>query len=160
MVRAPLHDVVEQEQALVALALVEGHLDGVGGEGGGEDMGRGEFVPKYFLEVNARVQVEHPVTEMVTGVDIVKGADTDRLGTSPSALSKEEVRTDGSAIECRINAEDPLNDFVPSPGKLKSLSFSGRNCHSGGQRRVYQLHDTTFLRPNDIEAHRVGEGPE
>jgi pyruvate carboxylase subunit A len=71
----------------------------------------------YFLEVNARVQVEHPITEMVTGIDIVKEqiriASGFRLSTN-----QEEVRMNGWAIECRINAEDPLNDFVPTPGKI------------------------------------------
>jgi pyruvate carboxylase subunit A len=71
----------------------------------------------YFLEVNARVQVEHPVTEMVTGVDIVK--EQIRIASGlPLSIKQEDIRVNGSAIECRINAEDPLNDFVPTPGKI------------------------------------------
>jgi pyruvate carboxylase subunit A len=82
---------------------------------------RGKF---YFLEVNARVQVEHPVTEMVTGVDIVK--EQIRIASGlPLSMKQEEVRMNGSAIECRINAEDPLNEFVPSPGKLKGYHSPG-----------------------------------
>jgi len=78
----------------------------------------------YFLEVNARVQVEHPVTEMVTGVDIVK--EQIRIASGlPLGIKQEEVRMNGSAIECRINAEDPLNDFVPTPGKIKSYHSPG-----------------------------------
>ena len=78
----------------------------------------------YFLEVNARVQVEHPVTEMVTGVDIVK--EQIRIASGlPLSLKQKEVRMNGSAIECRINAEDPLNDFVPSPGKLRNYHAPG-----------------------------------
>jgi pyruvate carboxylase subunit A len=78
----------------------------------------------YFLEVNARVQVEHPVTEMVTGVDIVK--EQIRIASGlPLNIKQEEVRMNGSAIECRINAEDPLNDFVPTPGKIKSYHSPG-----------------------------------
>jgi pyruvate carboxylase subunit A len=78
----------------------------------------------YFLEVNARVQVEHPVTEMVTGVDIVK--EQIRIASGlPLSIKQKEVRMNGSAIECRINAEDPLNDFVPTPGKLKSYHAPG-----------------------------------
>jgi pyruvate carboxylase subunit A len=78
----------------------------------------------YFLEVNARVQVEHPVTEMVTGVDIVK--EQIRIASGlPISIKQEEVRMNGWAIECRINAEDPLNDFVPSPGKLKGYHSPG-----------------------------------
>jgi pyruvate carboxylase subunit A len=81
----------------------------------------GEF---YFLEVNARVQVEHPVTEMVTGVDIVK--EQIRIASGlPLSLKQEDIRINGSAIECRINAEDPLNDFVPTPGKIRSYHSPG-----------------------------------
>lgn len=78
----------------------------------------------YFLEVNARVQVEHPVTEMVTGVDIVKEQLRIASGLSLS-LKQEDVRINGSAMECRINAEDPLNDFIPTPGKIKSYHSPG-----------------------------------
>jgi acetyl-CoA carboxylase biotin carboxylase subunit len=71
----------------------------------------------YFLEMNTRVQVEHPVTEMVTGVDIVKEqilvASGNRL-----TLSQDELSQNGHAIECRIYAEDPENNFLPSPGKM------------------------------------------
>jgi pyruvate carboxylase subunit A len=71
----------------------------------------------YFLEVNARIQVEHPVTEMVTGIDIVK--EQIRIASGfPLGCRQEDVTIRGSAIECRINAEDPLNDFVPAPGKI------------------------------------------
>ncbi|MFH1114304.1 MAG: acetyl-CoA carboxylase biotin carboxylase subunit [Pseudomonadota bacterium] len=78
----------------------------------------------YFLEVNARVQVEHPVTEMVTGVDIVK--EQLRIASGlPLSLKQEDVRINGSAMECRINAEDPLNDFIPTPGKIKSYHSPG-----------------------------------
>jgi pyruvate carboxylase subunit A len=78
----------------------------------------------YFLEVNARVQVEHPVTEMVTGVDIVK--EQIRIASGlPLSFKQEEVRVNGSAIECRINAEDPLNDFVPTPGKIRAYHSPG-----------------------------------
>jgi len=78
----------------------------------------------YFLEVNARVQVEHPVTEMVTGVDIVKEQIRIAAGL-PLSIKQEEVRINGNAIECRVNAEDPLNDFVPTPGKIKSYHSPG-----------------------------------
>jgi pyruvate carboxylase subunit A len=71
----------------------------------------------YFLEVNARVQVEHPVTEMVTGIDVVKEQIRIASGLSLS-VGQEDIVIRGSAIECRINAEDPLNDFVPAPGKI------------------------------------------
>jgi pyruvate carboxylase subunit A len=78
----------------------------------------------HFLEVNARVQVEHPVTEMVTGVDIVK--EQIRIASGlPLSLKQEDVRMNGWALECRINAEDPLNDFAPCPGKLKAYHAPG-----------------------------------
>ena len=72
----------------------------------------------YFLEVNARIQVEHPVTEMVTGIDIVKEQIKIASGL-PLAIRQADIRGNGCAIECRINAEDPLNGFVPSPGIIR-----------------------------------------
>jgi pyruvate carboxylase subunit A len=78
----------------------------------------------YFLEVNARVQVEHPVTEMVTGMDIVK--EQIRIASGlPLSVSQQEMEIRGNAIECRINAEDPLNNFLPTPGKLKGYHPPG-----------------------------------
>jgi pyruvate carboxylase subunit A len=71
----------------------------------------------YFLEVNARIQVEHPVTEMVTGIDIVKEQIQIASGF-PLGLRQEDVTINGCAIECRINAEDPLAGFLPTPGKI------------------------------------------
>ena len=78
----------------------------------------------YFLEVNARVQVEHPVTEMVTGVDIVKEGIRVASGL-PLSLKQRDIRMNGWSIECRINAEDPLNEFEPSHGKLKDYYAPG-----------------------------------
>ncbi|MBI2860634.1 MAG: acetyl-CoA carboxylase biotin carboxylase subunit [Chloroflexi bacterium] len=78
----------------------------------------------YFLEANTRVQVEHPVTEMVTGIDIVK--EQIRIASGlPLGIRQEDVKPRGWAIECRINAEDPLNKFAPSPGKLKGYRSPG-----------------------------------
>jgi acetyl-CoA carboxylase biotin carboxylase subunit len=80
----------------------------------------GEF---YFIEMNTRVQVEHPVTEMITGVDIVKEqlriADGQAL-----AYTQEQIQIRGHAVECRINAEDPTN-FMPSPGTITHLHMPG-----------------------------------
>src|SRR5262249_51245505 len=73
----------------------------------------------YFIEVNARIQVEHPVTELVTGVDLIR--EQIRIAAGERLrFRQEEVKHRGAAIECRINAEDPDNDFRPSPGTIKT----------------------------------------
>jgi acetyl-CoA carboxylase biotin carboxylase subunit len=80
----------------------------------------GEF---YFIEMNTRVQVEHPVTEMITGVDIVR--EQLRIASGlPLAYKQEDIKINGHAMECRINAEDP-NTFMPSPGTITSYHAPG-----------------------------------
>ncbi|VAX37773.1 Biotin carboxylase of acetyl-CoA carboxylase [hydrothermal vent metagenome] len=78
----------------------------------------------YFMEMNTRIQVEHPVTEMVTGMDLVKEQIRVAAGEKLS-VTQEDVKITGAAIECRINAEDPDNDFRPSPGKIEELNLPG-----------------------------------
>ncbi|HEM3588937.1 acetyl-CoA carboxylase biotin carboxylase subunit [Streptococcus suis] len=81
------------------------------------DEAKGEF---YFMEMNTRVQVEHPVTEFVTGMDIVKEQIKIAAGQELS-VRQEDVQITGHAIECRINAENPAFNFAPSPGKISNL---------------------------------------
>ncbi|MCU7881190.1 MAG: acetyl-CoA carboxylase biotin carboxylase subunit [Candidatus Thiodiazotropha sp. (ex Lucinoma aequizonata)] len=80
----------------------------------------GEF---YFIEMNTRVQVEHPVTEMITGVDIVKEQIHIAAG-EPLSYQQDQIKLQGHAVECRINAEDPEN-FLPSPGTITQLHTPG-----------------------------------
>ena len=80
----------------------------------------GEF---YFIEMNTRVQVEHPVTEMITGVDIVKEQLLVASG-EPLSYTQDQIQIRGHAVECRINAEDPRN-FMPSPGDITQLHIPG-----------------------------------
>jgi acetyl-CoA carboxylase biotin carboxylase subunit len=81
---------------------------------------KGEF---FFIEMNTRIQVEHPVTEMVTGVDLVKEQLRIAAG-EPLSITQDEVRLTGHAIECRLNAEDPKT-FMPCPGTIDTLHFPG-----------------------------------
>jgi len=78
----------------------------------------------YFIEMNTRIQVEHPVSEMITGVDLIKYqiriANGEKLD-----LKQENIQKNGHAVECRINAEDPLKDFSPCPGKITQLIVPG-----------------------------------
>ena len=80
----------------------------------------------YFMEMNTRIQVEHPVTEWVTGIDLIKEqiriADGQRL-----SFTQEDVKLTGHAIECRINAENPQKNFRPSPGTIQGAHFPGGN---------------------------------
>jgi acetyl-CoA carboxylase biotin carboxylase subunit len=78
----------------------------------------------YFIEVNARIQVEHPVTEMVTGLDLVKQQIRIAAGEK-LPLEQPKIQTHGHSFECRINSEDPDNDFRPSPGTIKALRIPG-----------------------------------
>jgi acetyl-CoA carboxylase biotin carboxylase subunit len=98
------------------------------------DKDRHEF---YFMEVNTRIQVEHPVTEEVTGVDLVKEQIQVAFG-APLSLNQEDVKFKGHAIECRVTADDAKDDFMPSPGDITYFALPNGNnvrvdthCHQG-----------------------------
>ncbi|MBU0683234.1 MAG: acetyl-CoA carboxylase biotin carboxylase subunit [Candidatus Omnitrophota bacterium] len=78
----------------------------------------------YFMEMNTRIQVEHPVTEMVTGIDLIKEQIKVASGQRLS-FKQEDIELKGCAIECRINAEDPEHDFRPSPGEILAINIPG-----------------------------------
>ena len=78
----------------------------------------------YFIEVNARIQVEHPVTEMVTGIDLIQTQIAIAAG-QPLPFAQDDVVQRGAAIECRINAENPDRNFQPSPGKIEQMFVPG-----------------------------------
>jgi acetyl-CoA carboxylase biotin carboxylase subunit len=85
------------------------------------DADRGDF---FFIEMNTRIQVEHPVSEMITGIDLVR--EMIRIaGGEKLSLSQDQVGMNGHAIEVRINAEDPAKDFMPAPGVITALAVPG-----------------------------------
>ena len=80
----------------------------------------------YFMEMNTRIQVEHPITEMTTGIDIVK--EQIKIAAGQEMIFKQEnIEFKGHAIECRINAENPSKNFMPCPGKIKEMNLPGGN---------------------------------
>jgi acetyl-CoA carboxylase biotin carboxylase subunit len=111
------------------------------------DVDRGEF---YFLEMNARIQVEHPVTEAVTGADLVAEQIAIAAGEG-LRLSQGDIRLGGAAIECRINAEDPSRDFMPSPGRVTEAAWpSGEgirvDTHIASGSRVPPYYDSLMAK--------------
>jgi len=97
----------------------------------------------YFIEVNTRIQVEHPVSEMVTGHDLIKWQ-IRIAGGQPIKLRQKSIRHQGVAIECRINAEDPANNFSPSPGTITQFIAPGGN----GVRVDTHVHQGWTVTPN------------
>ncbi len=102
-------------ERLARLAVTGAQAVGYTGAGTFEFLVNGEDVA--FIEVNCRIQVEHPVTEAVTGVDVVREQLRVAAGL-PLSLRQSDLRVNGYAVECRVNAEDPDRDFVPCPGRL------------------------------------------
>ena len=79
----------------------------------------GEF---YFIEMNTRIQVEHPITEMVTGIDLIK-EQIKVASNLPLSFTQDDIKISGHALECRINAENPALNFKPSPGQVRTLNL-------------------------------------
>ena len=121
---APAPGIPEDKRATVAAACTKACVEmGYQGAGTFEFLfENGEF---YFIEMNTRVQVEHPVTEMISGVDIVKEQLRIACGL-PLSFSQAEIKLEGHAFECRINAED-AKTFMPSPGKVEQFHAPGGN---------------------------------
>ena len=108
--------------------------------------------------MNTRVQVEHCVTEMVTGIDIVREQVKIAAG-EPLAYAQEDVVLRGHAIECRINAEDASKNFAPAPGRIELLPRARGPVRAGRLGRRGGLRDLPALRPDDRQADRLGRGP-
>ena len=89
----------------------------------------------YFIEMNTRIQVEHPVTEMITGVDLLKEQIMIAYG-KPISFKQRDLKILGHSIECRINAEDAMRGFIPTPGK-NYQHFISRQWESGIDTHIY-----------------------
>ena len=120
---APAPGVTEEQRTRIGAACVKACIDiNYRGAGTFEFLyEKGEF---FFIEMNTRLQVEHCVTEMVTGVDLVK-AQIEIASGIPLSIKQEDIKITGHAIECRVNAENPSKNFMPSPGKLERLHLAG-----------------------------------
>lgn len=104
----------------------------------------------YFMEMNTRIQVEHPVTEMVTGLDLIKEQIRVAAG-EPLSVSQEDVVIKGHAIECRINAENPEKNFMPCPGRIADVHIPGGNgvrvdTHIYGDYKVPANYDSMLMK--------------
>jgi acetyl-CoA/propionyl-CoA carboxylase biotin carboxyl carrier protein len=114
----------ETRERLLASAVAVSKACGYVGAGTVELLWDPETGGAWFLEMNTRLQVEHPITEAVTGVDVVAAQFRIAAG-EPLGFSQEEVHSGGHAIECRINAEDPSRGFFPGPGTIERLRWPG-----------------------------------
>jgi acetyl-CoA carboxylase biotin carboxylase subunit len=104
----------------------------------------------YFMEMNTRIQVEHPVTEMVTGMDLIREQIRIAAG-EPLSVTQDQIRIEGHAIECRINAENPARHFMPCPGLITNVHTPGGNgvrvdSHIYSDYRVPPNYDSMLLK--------------
>ena len=114
----------ETRKAISSLAITIAKATGYSNAGTVEFLRDSETGNFYFMEINSRLQVEHPVTELVTGVDFV-ATQIHIASKNKLPFNQEEVKIRGCAIECRINAEDPNLDFAPTTGKIEFLNLPG-----------------------------------
>ena len=108
----------------------------------------------FFMEMNARIQVEHPVTESIFGLDLVKAQIQVAMGHH-LRISQESLIPRGHAIECRINAECPAENFRPSPGVIRGMTAARRQRYPDRQRIRGGRRDFALLRFDGAKAHRV-----
>ena len=104
----------------------------------------------YFMEMNTRIQVEHPVTELVSGIDLIKEQIRVAAG-EPLSVSQEDIQIKGHAIECRINAENPKKHFMPCPGRITNVHIPGGNgvrvdTHIYNDYKVPANHDSMLMK--------------
>ena len=104
----------------------------------------------YFMEMNTRIQVEHPVTELVSGIDLIKEQIRVAAG-EPLSVSQEDIQIKGHAIECRINAENPKKHFMPCPGRITNVHIPGGNgvrvdTHIYNDYKVPANYDSMFMK--------------
>lgn len=99
----------------------------------------------YFMEMNTRVQVEHPITEMITGIDLIKEQLKITSGETLSITSQKDISFTGHSMECRINAENPNKNFMPCPRKNNRSSLARRKWNKNRYSNLYRLHNPTKL---------------
>ncbi len=117
--------------------------------------GNGDY---YFIEINCRIQVEHPITEMLTGVDMV-AAQLRIAAGEPLGLTQADISFSGHAIEFRINAEDPDHDFRPEAGVVEEYHAPGGPWRAHGFAPVCRVRGPAVLRSAPRQARRLGTGP-